>query len=710
MRKAGLLDKKPLTATNKMAALAKADTGTKKKAVNGYHKCSYTEYKSRYYFRAVMSADKKILEVDLFTRKDLAEGKKIPRFRIFLDREKKDFISWNTAEEKWSSAKIDMLETDDDRYRYSYRGCNYASEQTLNIVNRYLKTGNMQDVETALLEFQLKVRGEELTKRHKLITDVIDGYMDTVPDRLPADWMKFINDRVLEPGHCIMYKRGEKEGYCTHCRQYVPVPADIKHNMPGKCTCGSRIVYKSWVKPKTVQYRTTASIIQKCTDGQNHVYRQFSLHMDSRREKEYMPDITVHEHYRWIFRIPEEKGLLTDVMKFEWGEFKNTGIDRWCKAGTVNHGGYSHYYYNDSSFGYVKSVLYTANLKKLLKGTGLQYVPAADIIKAAGSKKINVMAVLGDMKMKFPYEAYWKMGMKQFVTERIERSGMDGLTRTFYKEEKPWSFLHITKEELNQAVRINASDQQLRIIQHASEIKTKLTDEQIRWLDKYAGVSVLMKYFTVQTPHRIIRYMKEQIKLEETAADKNDSLHFWTDYLNTAEQLGWDVCDRSVFFPQNIRRAHDEAARIFMMLKDREEAEKMREKDIIMNRNAREIKKAFCYRNEEYIIRVPGCYLDFKKEGHAQHNCVATYYERAVSGECIILFIRRRKAPGESFCTVEIRNRNGRFVIAQNRLAYNKDAPEDAAEFLEKAVKEAQKIADRMAEEEEKEIRIRTAV
>lgn len=709
MRKAGLLDKKPLTATNKMLAAAKNDTGVRKLAEYGYSSYYYTEYESRYYFRAMMSANREILEVDLFTRKDLADGKTLPRFRIFLDREKPDFISWNMTGEKWSSARIDMLETGDERCRYSYRGRNYASGETLNTVNRYLKTGSMQDVETALIDFQAKVRGIELAKKHRLITDIIDGYMDTVPDRLPADWMKFINDRAL--GHSIMYKRGEKQGYCTHCRLHVPVPGGAKHNMDGKCTCGSRITYKSWQKQKTVSCYTKASVIQKCTDGQNYVYRQFNVEMACRREKEYVPEITVSEHYRRIFRIRETEGPLISAGEYEWGNFRATGITRWCEAGSVNHGGYSHYYYNSSSFGYAASILYTGNLKKLLNGTRLQYVPAADIIKAEGSRKINVLAALGDMGRSFPYEAYWKMGLKQFVTERIKRSGTDGLTKTFPEEsKKPWDYLKITREGMKQAVRINATDQQMRIIQRASEMKAELSDEQVLWLDKYLGVSVLMRYFSVHTPYRIIRYLKEQVKIEGCAADKNDSLHFWTDYLDTAGQLGWDLNDRGIFFPQDIRRAHDEAAVLFTAQKDKEKAEEMKQKDITMHRNAREIKKAFCYRNEKYMIRVPGCYLDFKREGHAQHNCVATYYEKAVKGECIILFIRQRKCPEQSYCTVEIRNMDGRFAIMQNRLAYNKAAPEEAEEFLEKAVKEAQKIADRMAGEEKEELRIRAAV
>ena len=96
------------------------------------------------------------------------------------------------------------------RYRYSYRGRNYASKGTLKLVNGYLKTGYIRDVETAVIDFQARVRKDELAKRHRLITDVIDGYMDTVPDRLPVDWMKFINDRAAK--HCIFYEKEKRRG------------------------------------------------------------------------------------------------------------------------------------------------------------------------------------------------------------------------------------------------------------------------------------------------------------------------------------------------------------------------------------------------------------------------------------------------------------------------------------------------------------------
>lgn len=706
MRKAGLLDKKPLTATRTMLGMARKDTGTEKKAWADWHTYSYMEYETRFYFRAAASAVEGILEVDLFTRKDLAAGKREPRFRIFLDRGREDFISWDMAGEKWSRAKIDMLPTGDGRYSYFYRGRNHATKGTLKLVNGYLKTGYMKDVETAVLSFQTGVRKDEMTRRHRLVTDVIDGYMDTVPDRLPADWMKFISDRAA--GHCIFFHREKKTGYCTHCRSGVPVPGDAVHNMAGKCShCGISATFKGWKKQKRVCSGTTVSILQGCTDGEYLVYRQFRVDITMERSAGYVPEVSTMELYRRIFTMTGEDRIIR-MENFEWGEFRNTGIERWCAEGSVHRGRWQN---GSGGYGYTRSVPYTGNISRLFRDTGLKYIPVAAIFKSMGNTRVNVMAVLGDMNLGFPYEAFWKMGLRQFVRDRVRTDGTCGKTRLEYPGEhlKPWEYLKLTREGMAQAVRLDATDQQIRIIQRASEARVRLTDEQVLWLDRYMGVSVLMDYMHLQTPHRIIRYLKEKLRVESGRSRENLSLHLWTDYIDMVRQIGWNLRDRSVFFPQDIRRAHDEAAVLFTAWKDQTEAERLKASDAIMHGNAREIKRAFCYRDAAYMITVPGCYLDFKKEGNTQHNCVARYYDSAVKGKCIILFIRRRKAPQKPFCTVEIRNRDGKFAIIQNRAAYNRDAPEDVQEFLEKAVRQAQQIADGMAAGEAERTRMGTA-
>lgn len=77
MRKAGLLDQKPMKATPKMTAAAKSDTGTVKYTKYAYSPSRrYTEYESRYYFRAAPSALQGILEVDCLRERTLRREEK----------------------------------------------------------------------------------------------------------------------------------------------------------------------------------------------------------------------------------------------------------------------------------------------------------------------------------------------------------------------------------------------------------------------------------------------------------------------------------------------------------------------------------------------------------------------------------------------------------------------------------------------------------
>ena len=141
-----------------------------------------------------------------------------------------------------------------------------------------------------------------MQKKHRLITDIIDGYMASVPDKLPADWKKFINDQALE--HNLFFQKEAHPGYCTHCQALVPVPEQALHNMKGRCShCGCSVIYKSWKKQKSTSYDTTVSLLQKCIDGENYVYRQFKIRMRTRREADYIPEVNIWEEYRMIFRF-----------------------------------------------------------------------------------------------------------------------------------------------------------------------------------------------------------------------------------------------------------------------------------------------------------------------------------------------------------------------------------------------------------------------
>ena len=689
MKKAGLLDKAPLMALPYMVQRAKNDIAERKPYPysHGY----YYVYKTRKYFRAQETCMEDVLEVDVYTRRDMVLDRKEPRFRIFLNNKEQDFITWDCVHSKWSKAKIDFLDYEDKDTAYSPGKKDQASEETKKVVNGFLGSSSMYDVGTAIRQFQVNIRKDALEKQHRLITDAIDERMAVVPN-LPPSFEKWVRSNTTED--YIFYK--DKTGYCDHCREMVSLREKPRHNTVGKCTrCGRTIIYKSWCKQLTVQDETRVEILQKLQDGTGYVLRSFAVRKRNKREYGYIPDFYISEDFRDIY-----SNSLCQERSYEWGEFKSTGITRWCDYGTINHGGYGWYYDRRNS-----AILYSPNLTRMLADTEIKYMPVAEIIRAAGRKRVEFKELIRNLKGNTgkQYERMYKAGLKAFVADQlISRNTMARIDRDMTGG-KIWGMLGISKEEYQQALRLHADDKKMVIIQRLHAAAVKVTDEQLEWISRYIGLNAILRSFGIHTPHRMIRYMREDLHVETEGTDKG--LHLWVDYLDAAQNLQWNLADESIFFPQNIQVAHDEAVLCMQEKKDWEQHMKRIEQDKQLKKNAKDIRRVFAYENDEFMIVVPESWKEFKKEANEQHNCVASnYYEPAVNGRTIILFIRRKAEPDKSFCTVEVK-RDGimGFRVVQNRTGYNKDAPKEAADFMEKCIRSAGKKVRKEFEKQKKE-------
>jgi len=58
----------------------------------------------------------------------------------------------------------------------------------------------------------------------------------------------------------------------------------------------------------------------------------------------------------------------------------------------------------------------------------------------------------------------------------------------------------------------------------------------------------------------------------------------------------------------------------------------------------------------DYVIVQPQSPNDIVNEGRNQSNCVAHYVRDVLNGNCLILFVREKERPNNSFITLEIRN------------------------------------------------------
>lgn len=62
------------------------------------------------------------------------------------------------------------------------------------------------------------------------------------------------------------------------------------------------------------------------------------------------------------------------------------------------------------------------------------------------------------------------------------------------------------------------------------------------------------------------------------------------------------------------------------------------------------------FEDEDFIVRLPRSADEIIEEGSKMHHCVGTYVKRVVSGETIILFLRRKSNIDKEYVTIEMTN------------------------------------------------------
>lgn len=139
-----------------------------------------------------------------------------------------------------------------------------------------------------------------------------------------------------------------------------------------------------------------------------------------------------------------------------------------------------------------------------------------------------------------------------------------------------------------------------------------------------------------------------------------DILRAWSDYLDMAHTLGYDLSEKTVAMPKDLQRRHDAAAETIRVESGR--AEEMKK----YKRRRRMLEKKFAFAMEGLRVVVPVSSAEIVQEGKTLHHCVGGYAARHIEGKTTILFIRKRRTPGRSFLTVELKeDKRGCWSIVQ---------------------------------------------
>lgn len=663
MKKKELRRMKPLYATPRMMELVWQDVGIQKEIRYMYgNNVKYTEYEYNLYYRVVI--ENNILKVAVFTRKQMAAGEQMPQYEIYLSKEENTHLTYAVREGKWRTGKINTLDYDTGRLPYGTSAKKpWVSEADKKKINEYLETGN-KEAKEAILTFQHEVEKDRLTKKYRSEMEKIDAVMDVVPE-LPKDFDKWILDQGFINERYLIYQYGDKNNsaICTHCGKTVYLKERPKHNQTTVCpACKSQAWMKAWKKQKYLSDKKKIGIIQNLTDGSGYILRLFDCKLERKQENGYRQDFAG----RWELRRFKLDNHFVPIEYFEWGEYKNTGVKRWCHE--LNHGGYNWYYQDE------ECVLYTRNLKRLRKGTELQYVPVEVLFRHNPGCYSNPTDMLRNMVRHPQIEYMIKAGLYHLAWEMAAGRGREAVD---WNKKKLWEAMKVTKEQMLFCIKINIGARGLEVLQIANEYRVSLTERQLQFFEIEIGPGLVGNIFQYGHTEKFYKYLVTLIQNKENCGD-------YIDYLEDMEYLRIPPTE-DVLFPRNFQQTHQ---RLALQRREKEDAiRKMEivEKDKLLQEMLPELEETYRYEDEQFCMVLPTCKEDFNREGRENHNCVGgSYYDKMLKGQSCVMFLRRKEEPDKAFCTVEM---NGEKIL-QCRAVRNSEPPEEAKAFMEKFSKE----------------------
>lgn len=147
--------------------------------------------------------------------------------------------------------------------------------------------------------------------------------------------------------------------------------------------------------------------------------------------------------------------------------------------------------------------------------------------------------------------------------------------------------------------------------------------------------------------------------------DKNgidyDYLFDYFDYLQFAEEEGYDLCDKKVLYPKNLKESHD---RLYLQ----REIEKNPKLVAKIESFSKEL-ETNRYETNEYLIYPAPSLESLIIESEQQQNCVRTYGTKYADRQSQIYFMRKKSELDKSFVTIEVVD--GKVVQARGK--YNEE-------------------------------------
>lgn len=273
---------------------------------------------------------------------------------------------------------------------------------------------------------------------------------------------------------------------------------------------------------------------------------------------------------------------------------------------------------------------------------------------------IGVMKYLGWACILPQIEMAVKLGFSGAVTELVQ-DGRKNAKLLNWNARTPAGFLRMGAQDAKTFIREEMDFSDLKDWKSFPELKLR----QYAEIRDTVGGRKEMKLFmeccrkagaTPAQGNNFLRSMQPDCARYALPAER--ILREWNDYLDMAAQLGYDLTEKTVAMPKELRQRHDTAAETIKARANEAELKKYKKR-------RRMLENRYAFRMAGYCILIPKGTEEIIAEGKTLHHCVGGYAVRHVEGKTTILFLRKTRTPARSFLTIEMETVNGIERIRQ---------------------------------------------
>jgi hypothetical protein len=494
-----------------------------------------------------------------------------------------------------------------------------------------------------------------------------------------------------------LFVRREKKvqvAYCTHCqREYAVEGVMHKHNEKTDCAlCHSSVTVKSngmghktlvdqayivWYEKSAVDPTLLVATWYLATRDYNGDYQTI--------------ETTFQPRARYLFE--PNRGATMFRMWNRWNWQEKTSYEEWVEQKNISpmpiYTGGGFYAPRIDSF------ISLENVEQAVVDTYFAYLPWQSYSDWQASEE-NSFALIDFFALaaKYPSVEYLaKMGLKKVVAAKMHGQLTYGAVN--------WSGKTIEK-----VLKMDKRD--LRELRDLTEHVTPLTLHSFHYWRKL-GIGVdwrtagkleelvnkkfygkrlgeLSKVINVGEAG-IVTYLLKQSNRDDAPERYNNIttvLGELRDYLHECEELGMDMKQEHVLFPNNLYAAHLNTMQRVKVKHDESLNQAIAERVAELER--------FAVENRQFMIRPAKDSVELFTEGKTLQHCVGGYADRYARGELEIYFVRVTDAPDVPFVTVEMRD--GRLV--QARGMKNSDPQEEVNTFLQDFLQHMKKVKQQL--------------